>query len=67
MIMTIRKSWIAVLALPLLILDGAALHDILHREPDVRLEWVFLGISVIIFGVLGRQIRHTRPGMNRGS
>jgi len=31
----------------LILLDGAALHDLLIGEPDVRLEWAVLGLSAL--------------------
>ena len=31
----------------LILLDGAALHDLLIGEPDVRMEWAVLGLCAL--------------------
>ena len=36
----------------LILLDGAALHDVLIGEPDVRLEWAVLGLSGLAYALL---------------
>ena len=36
----------------LILLDWAALHDVLIGEPDLRIEWVVLGLSVLAYALL---------------
>ena len=36
----------------LILLDGAALHDLLIGEPDVRMEWAVLGLSGFAYSLL---------------
>ena len=36
----------------LILLDGAALHDLLIGEPDVRMEWAVLGLSALAYALL---------------
>jgi hypothetical protein len=36
----------------LILLDWAALHDLLIGEPDVRLEWAVLGFSALAYALL---------------
>jgi len=36
----------------LILLDWAALHDLLIGEPDVRMEWAVLGLSGLAYALL---------------
>jgi hypothetical protein len=36
----------------LILLDGAALHDLLIGEPDVRVEWAVLALSALAYPLL---------------
>ena len=36
----------------LILLDPAALHDVLIGEPDLRIEWAVLGLSVLAYALL---------------
>lgn len=45
----------------LVVLDAAAFHDILVREPDLRAEWTMLAGSLVILGVLGLWAWRNRP------
>ena len=36
----------------LILLDWAALHDVLAGEPDLRLEWAVLGFSALAYALL---------------
>ena len=36
----------------LILLDSAALHDVLIGEPDLRIEWAVLGLSVLAYALL---------------
>ena len=36
----------------LILLDWAALHDVLIGEPDLRNEWLVLGLSVLAYALL---------------
>jgi len=36
----------------LILLDWAALHDVLIGEPDLRIEWAVLGLSVLAYALL---------------
>ena len=33
----------------ILALDGAAYHDIVKGEPDLRAEWLFVILSLVLF------------------
>ncbi len=53
--------WLFVLAL--VVLNWAALHDILKGEPNVWLEWTAVVISVALLGVwTGRRIMQNNNG-----
>ena len=39
----------------LILLDWAALHDVLAGEPDLRLEWAVLGLSALAYALLLRK------------
>ena len=36
----------------LILLDWAALHDVMAGEPDLRLEWAILGLSGFAYALL---------------
>jgi hypothetical protein len=36
----------------LILLDGAALHDLLIGEPDVRMEWAILALNAVAYVLL---------------
>jgi hypothetical protein len=39
----------------LILLDWAALHDVLIEEPDLRIEWAVLGLGVLAYALLLRK------------
>ena len=36
----------------LILLDWAALHDLLAEEPDLRMEWAILALSAVAYVLL---------------
>ncbi len=53
-----QKVWTVLLILVIAAIDWAALHDILNGESDVRLEWSFIIVSVLLLAVfLARKLR----------
>lgn len=56
-----RRTSLAGLVVLLLALDWAALHDILQGEPDPTAEWMMVGFSLVVFGLLaGAWVRRAR-------
>lgn len=45
-----RKLLLIVIVIFLLILDSAAIHDIIKGEPDTKLEYGFIIFSLLLFG-----------------
>lgn len=56
----VKRLALVVGVLGLLLVDWAALHDILAAEPDVWTEWAILGLSLVAFGLLIRKVRILR-------
>jgi len=55
-----RRIWISLFILALLASNWAALHDILHGEPDVWMEWsVVIGSVLLLTAYLVRKVRHS--------
>lgn len=60
-----RTILLAAVVLFLLALDWAALHDILRGEPDLRLEYAMLLLSLIVFAaMLFSALRRKRQTVN---
>lgn len=43
-----RKTLTVLFVLAVLALNWAALHDIIKGEPDPRLEWAIVGVSLLL-------------------
>jgi hypothetical protein len=48
-----RPFLVVISIVALLALNWAALHDILQGEPDVRLEWVVVALSLVLVAEWG--------------
>jgi 4-amino-4-deoxy-L-arabinose transferase-like glycosyltransferase len=59
-----RFLLVAVL-LVLLVLDWAALHDILKGEPNVWMEWAVVALSAVVVALLAIQQLARRRGADR--
>ena len=51
--MTTSEKVISIISLLFVAPDLLALHDILHREPDITLELLTLGVSFLPFAMPG--------------
>lgn len=52
-----KRIVVAIGILVVLVADGAAIHDIIIGESDVRTEWTALAISALIIGLLIYRLR----------
>jgi len=53
-----RKLFVGLFILALFVLNWAALHDILHGEPDVWMEWLVVILSALLLTVYSlRKVR----------
>lgn len=53
-------------AVVLLALDWAALHDILKGEPDLLAEWITIAASGLIFGIMLGIMLRPKPKKREG-
>lgn len=59
-----KRMAIFAVVVGLLLLDWAALHDVLRGEPDVWQEWAILGLSAVAYALLlwkARALRRAPP------
>ena len=56
-----RRMFFVIGLLAVLAADGAAIHDILKGESDLRTEWIALVVSVVIVGLIIYRLR-AAPG-----
>jgi hypothetical protein len=57
-----QRALLAIFVLVLLAADWVAVHDILKGEPDTTGEYLVVGFSGVVFGVLLGLWRRSRRG-----
>lgn len=45
-----KRTFLRLLVLAIAAVNWAALHDILKGETDAWLEWIFVGVSILLLG-----------------
>ena len=56
-----RKIFFGIGLLAVLAADGAAIHDIVKGESDVRAEWAALAVSLVVIGLIIYRLRAGTP------